>query len=103
MGDGAEKEVTFLTTFLKRKTVFGAFMGIFSLFEALKKGGKKPSKHAYIRQRLSMKHFLVSVSKDCSNKSHWVQTGPVPGVSLFLYYMCKEKTLKNLLLKNSTT
>jgi hypothetical protein len=36
MGDGAKKVVTFLKTFLKRKTVFWA---ILSLFEASKGGG----------------------------------------------------------------
>jgi hypothetical protein len=33
---------------------------------------------------LSMKHLLVSVYKDCSNKSPGVKTVPAPGVSLFL-------------------
>jgi hypothetical protein len=32
---------------------------------------------------LSMKYILVSVYKDCSNKSPGVKTAPAPGVSLF--------------------
>jgi hypothetical protein len=44
--------ITFLNkrkTFLKRKTVFGAKIGHFSLLEDSKGGCKKPSKHAYMR------------------------------------------------------
>jgi hypothetical protein len=42
-----------------------------------------------------MKHLLVSVYKDCSNKSPGVKTGPAPGVSLFLNIYVKKKLKKS--------
>jgi hypothetical protein len=50
-----------------------------------------------------MRQFIVSVYKDCSNKSPGVKTGPAPGVSLFLTICVKKKLEKNLLLKNPTS
>jgi hypothetical protein len=50
-----------------------------------------------------MKHLLVSVYKDCSNKNPGVKTGPAPGVLLFLTICVKKKLEKNLLLKNPTS
>jgi hypothetical protein len=41
---GAEKVITFLSTFFKRKTVFEVLIGHFSLFEAAKGAeSEKPS------------------------------------------------------------
>jgi hypothetical protein len=42
-----------------------------------------------------MKHLLVSIYKDCSNKSLGVKTGPAPGVSLFLNICVKKKLKKS--------
>jgi hypothetical protein len=50
-----------------------------------------------------MKHLLVSVYKECSNKSPGVKTAPAPGVLLFLNICVKKKLKKNLLLKNPTS
>jgi hypothetical protein len=60
MGDVAEKQATFLTTFLKRKTVFqGLNRTFFSLFEASKGRKQKVSKHAYVREKVKL--YLIRV------------------------------------------
>jgi hypothetical protein len=58
-GGGAEKVVTFLNNISQTKNSdLGPKYGIFSLFEASKKGGgKKPSKHAYIRDKVKIEYI----------------------------------------------
>jgi hypothetical protein len=83
--DWGRKIGHFLTTFLKRKnSVWGLNSAFFSLFEGSKRrrgGGKKPSKHVYMREKVK----AIKVRTLAIARNELVQTN---NAYLLIYLLC---------------